>query len=399
MLLLHVHSAARAPLSPFDGHLVRNLSWVRFDPHDVDAEVDVLLLSTEDPLAVEQVLREVRSRRPTLRVIIRQGPDTGSRSSAGDDNATWWVDEGPIPLSELMLALRGPETHRADHSRGAPHGSPSPMVIDLRRGVPRGGGRSMLQARLGEGAEVLGASARAFLLDTVQPPDRVEPTVPAHAVEAAPSALAPPAPSPAAALVPAAPAPATPPVSRRRRETLEDATTSPAAHVSGLLASLDGLYGLRETADAVAQHLRDTVEAEAVAVLVPDDTVWAVAGAIGHRHLEERLTLAADHWLVQEVCGAHHGVVVEDTDIARTRLAGAPLAAWPRLMALPMPEVQGILILARSTSGTAFTARHLNQAARVLAEAEGLFAAAVQLRELARRLQPFAELDVLHPQR
>jgi len=109
--------------------------------------------------------------------------------------------------------------------------------------------------------------------------------------------------------------------------------------------------------------------------------------------MEERLTLAADHWLVQEVCGAHHGVVIDDTDIARTRLAGAPLAAWPRLMAVPLPEVRGIAILARSSSAPAFTSRTLNQAARALTEAEGLFAAAVQLRELARRLQPFAELE------
>ena len=48
-----------------------------------------------------------------------------------------------------------------------------------------------------------------------------------------------------------------------------------------------------------------------------------------------------------EVVGRGHGLLIRDTDIARTRLSGAPLAAWPNLMALPVTEVNAVILLAR----------------------------------------------------
>jgi hypothetical protein len=86
---------------------------------------------------------------------------------------------------------------------------------------------------------------------------------------------------------------------------------------------------------------------------------------------------------------------VEDTDIARSRLAGAPLSSWAHLMAAPLPSVDGIALLARDEAGPHFTARDLAKASDALHEADPLFASALRLRELARRLSSFADLDDL----
>jgi hypothetical protein len=143
----------------------------------------------------------------------------------------------------------------------------------------------------------------------------------------------------------------------------------------------------------VAGHVLEAVGADAAAVLLPDGAVWSVAGAVGHRPLEERLVLEPDHWLVTEVAQVGHGVVVDDTDIARSRLGGAPLAAWPHLLAVPVLGVAGIVVVARSDSGRAFTPRDFVEVARALGEAERLLASALAVRELARQLSRHADLD------
>jgi hypothetical protein len=253
--------------------------------------------------------------------------------------------------------------------------------------VPKGGSRRLLRERLAGRGTQLGEAARTFSVPTSRSP---EVTAPAAQVDTSPG--------PAVAVVaPTAPAREEPksrasrPTRRERSRT--DNTLQPDALVGGLLSVTERLYGVRETATAIAAHLRETVRVDAVAVLLPDGPLWTVAGAVGHRHLEERLSLRADHWLVIEVSSAHHGIVIEDTDIARSRLAGAPLAAWPHLLAAPINSVDGVVVLARGDLGPAFTSTDLARTSSVLSEADSLFVSSVKVRELARRLVTFAELD------
>ena len=251
-----------------------------------------------------------------------------------------------------------------------------------------------MRERLGVGTEAIGRSMRDF--DHTLLREHEERPAPIVAIGRGLSAPEPePAsePEPELEPVPTTPqvaAPRAPRDASTRRTRREQAT--PEALVAGLLGVADRLFGVRETGTAIAGHVKELVGADAVVVLVPDGALWSVVGAIGHRPLEERLSIGADHWLVQEVSQAHHGVIVEDTDIARNLLAGAPLAAWPHLLACPLPDVRGIVILARSDSGPAFNSRDLGRASAALSDADPLFGSALQLRELARRLITFAEL-------
>lgn len=381
-LLLHVHGPARPALSPFAGHLVRNLAQARFDPSQVDPEVDVLFVSFADDLEADALVQAVRRTWTGPVVILRatRGPWGGSPGTPflpgvavvdGEDDR---FDGDPLRRLVDTLDVVLPGQHLADAASVRPETGP-PGVIDLRRHIPRGGTRNLLRERLGTRSAAIGASARAFA------PGRQ----PAPAAAAAPAAAKSPRAEP-----PVPQADAESPKGQRRPRRGAPSALEPL--LRALLDQVDRLYGVRETADAVAGHLKDAVGVDAVAVLVPDGTVWAVAGAVGHRHLEERLTLLEDHWLVREVDRAHHGLVIEDTDVVRSRLAGVPLSAWTYLMAAPLPDVGGIVLLARGEDRTPFTARDLGQVTHALTEADGLFTEAVQLRELARRMRAFAEL-------
>ena len=154
----------------------------------------------------------------------------------------------------------------------------------------------------------------------------------------------------------------------------------------------DLLFGVPETATVLAVEAAERAGAEACAVLVPDGPRWRVSGGVALRPLEHRLELDEHHWLVREVADARHGVLVQGTDIARRALAGAPLASWENLMAVPVPTVRGVVVLARHASDP-FTERELDATARTAAEAGPLLAAAVANRALARVLAPLTDVE------
>jgi len=163
--------------------------------------------------------------------------------------------------------------------------------------------------------------------------------------------------------------------------------------VRALLDRRSELFGVAETAQVLADEVIERGESDAAAVLVPDGTQWRVAGGVGLRPLERRLLLDTSHWLVSEIAVGGRALLIEDTDIVRPRLAGAPLAAWRHLLAVPVPGIRAAVVLARSQEAARFTERDLAAVVPVVAEAGPLLMAALQMRELARVLAPLRDLD------
>lgn len=191
-------------------------------------------------------------------------------------------------------------------------------------------------------------------------------------------------PSPAQAAVQPVPAPDSGP-----RVAPDSLNLSGVAGVGRLVRDLlwraPDLLTLAEVAEVVVLDAVDRVDAEAVALLVPDDELWRVAGGVGLRPLEWRCEIDGGSWLVSEVVEGAAGLVVEDTDIARQRLQGAPLAAWRQLLAVPVPGVRGCLLGARSEAP--FTVDDVSRLAGLAREAADPLADAVALRRLARSLR------------
>lgn len=165
-----------------------------------------------------------------------------------------------------------------------------------------------------------------------------------------------------------------------------------AALVRQLAAQVNDLYGVRETAEVVVADAVERTAAGAGALLVPDAGRWRVAAGVHLRHLEHRYELDADSWLVDEIARGHRGAIIEDTDVARSPLHGAPLASWRQLLAVPVPAVEGLLLVARDHDSP-FTEDDLLMLARVGQEAAPLLAAALETRALARALSEFRDSD------
>jgi CheY-like chemotaxis protein len=148
------------------------------------------------------------------------------------------------------------------------------------------------------------------------------------------------------------------------------------------------LYSVDDTAQALADDVIERADADAAAVLIPDGSTWQVSAGVGLRPLELRLELTEAHWLIIEIGSAGRAVLIEDTDIVRQQLSGAPLAAWRHLMAVPVPDIRGIVVLARGEEGGPFSDRDLSAVIAPVREAAGLLAQAVETRRLARLLAP-----------
>ena len=192
-------------------------------------------------------------------------------------------------------------------------------------------------------------------------------------------------PEPTVPTAPAEPAPE-PREARPARSTRRD---DPIGLVRGLGALVDRLSSVPDAAEVVRLRCASAVRCEASAVLVPDESVWRVSAGEHLRPLEERLQIDQTHWLVSEVVQAGHGVLIRDTDIARTRLTGAPLASWPNLMALPVAEVGAVVLLARGTD--AFGRGDLTRGQRAIGSAAEDLQAAMDVRALARALVDFID--------
>ncbi len=156
------------------------------------------------------------------------------------------------------------------------------------------------------------------------------------------------------------------------------------------------MYGVSDTAQLLADEIVELADADAAAVLVPDGGLWRVSGGVGLRPPERRLVLDAGHWLVSEIAVGGRALLVEDTDVVRQRLAGAPLAAWRHLLAVPIPEVRSAVVLARGAEAGAFGERDLAAVIDPVRRSVGLMRNALHTRQLARQLAPLRESDPLH---
>jgi len=165
-----------------------------------------------------------------------------------------------------------------------------------------------------------------------------------------------------------------------------------ASLVRRLMAVVDELYGVRETAEVVVADAVERTSAHAGALLVPDGGRWRVAAGLHLRSLEHRYELDSDSWLVDEIARGYRGVIIENTDVARTGLHGAPLASRRHLLAVPVPSVEGLLLVARDED-PAFTEDDVLTLARVGQEAAPLLSSALDTRALARALWEFSDVS------
>ena len=165
-----------------------------------------------------------------------------------------------------------------------------------------------------------------------------------------------------------------------------------ASLVRQLMVVVHELYGVRETAEVVVADAVERTVAHAGALLVPDDGRWRVAAGLHLRSLEHRYELGSDSWLVDEIARGYRGVIIENTDVARTGLQGAPLASRRHLLAVPVPTVDGLLLVARDED-PAFTEDDVLNLARVGQEAAPLLSAALDTRALARALWEFSDVS------
>jgi hypothetical protein len=159
----------------------------------------------------------------------------------------------------------------------------------------------------------------------------------------------------------------------------------PKDPVHALLEQIEGLYTLDETASVIVDDAVVRGMADAGVLLVPDGVLWRVAAGIGIRPLEYRLQLAQDSWLIEKIASAGKGILIQDSDVARQNLRGAPLASREHLLAVPVPGIHAVLLLARDRDEP-FTEQTLAELADLAIESAPLLQKAIDLRILARGL-------------
>jgi hypothetical protein len=162
--------------------------------------------------------------------------------------------------------------------------------------------------------------------------------------------------------------------------------------VVSMLGVADEYFTLSETATVIVEDAVVRSFADAGALLVPDGAIWRVAGGVSLRPLEHRLQLTRESWLIERVANAGKGILIQDSDVARQDLRGAPLASHSHLVAVPVTKVSAILLLARD-SDEPFTEATLGSLAALAEEAAPLIETAMNLRALARKLARHVDSD------
>jgi len=175
------------------------------------------------------------------------------------------------------------------------------------------------------------------------------------------------------------------PTQPRRRATDRLPDQGPGEVVGLLLESANVLYTLAETAEVIIEDAIDRAQASSGALLVPDGNVWRVAAGVGLRTLEFRYQLTAESWLIEKVGESHRGLLIENSDVARQALHGAPLASRTHLLAVPVPEVTAVLLLSRDEDPP-FSESVLSSLAQLAREAGPLLQRAINLRTLSRAM-------------
>ena len=193
-------------------------------------------------------------------------------------------------------------------------------------------------------------------------------------------------PSAASAAVSAAPAAA---LAAPAAASFPRQTSDAVGKVRALLLEVGLLPRVADTAGVVLSRATEAAAADAAAVLVPDDGVWRVEAASGLRPLEERLQIDNTHWLVTEIAIGRRGLLIKNTDVARNQLAGAPLASWANLLAVPVAG-EVFLVLARERN--AFTREDLTHVAGAVAGLDAPMNDAIDVRRLARKMIDYLDL-------
>ena len=166
---------------------------------------------------------------------------------------------------------------------------------------------------------------------------------------------------------------------------------APRAHslVRALTAAVDQLDSVGDTAEVVLSEAMTLVPADAGAVLVRDGAAWRVSAGAGLRALEDRRSLSPEHWLVQQVSQSMHGVLLAGGEGRWSELYGAPLSGRAFLLASPLPPIGAILLLGRDEHE--FSDPDLETLFSFSDEAGHLLADAMDVRRLARLLEPFCD--------
>jgi hypothetical protein len=342
-----------------------------------------VVLELTDAVAAEAAVQRLRAERLGLPVLLVSNDSPGWETTAAHIGPAARVLPLPISLPTLLAAVD------ALIQEGPADLPPAPSnENELLSAVAASVGLA-----ISESGTVVPDEGPARMPRVRPPADLTPPPRAEAAPEAAPEPEADPEPE-----VEPEPAPEPEPVTLAMALARAPGVPQPAQQgaaptdrlVTVLIDRAGELNGLDECADVAVGELADRVGAEAVALLVPDDAGWRVAGGVGLRPLEHRVVVPNDHWLVSHVVTAGQGLLADDTDAGRDRLTGVPLAAWRRVLAVPVPDVGGILVAARAEEP--FDAAALEVAAEVGREAGPLLRDAVAVRTLARALAPYADL-------
>jgi hypothetical protein len=159
--------------------------------------------------------------------------------------------------------------------------------------------------------------------------------------------------------------------------------------IAELLERKSQLISLAEIGEIVLSECVARTCSDAGALLCRDGEVWRVAAGSDLRPLEHRLQLDDSHWLVHTLREDQKAVLIEDSDIVRERLHGAPLASWEQLAAVPLPDLDVFVILARRAD--AYAADVIQSVLEVADEARSMLKDAITVRELARELAPLTD--------
>jgi hypothetical protein len=186
---------------------------------------------------------------------------------------------------------------------------------------------------------------------------------------------------------PPAPSPTPAPVSAAH--SLPHQSSATMGKVRALLLEVARLPRVADTAAVVLSRATEAAAADAAAVLVPDDGVWRVEAGSGLRPLEERVQIDVSHWLVTEIAIGRRGLLIKNTDVARNQLAGAPLASWANLLAVPVAG-EVFLVLARENS--TFTREDLTRVAGAVMGLDAPMNDAIDVRRLARKMIDYLDL-------
>jgi hypothetical protein len=138
-------------------------------------------------------------------------------------------------------------------------------------------------------------------------------------------------------------------------------------------------------ADAVAADLADSLSADAAAVMLQDSEYYRTVGGFALRPAERRGSIPRDHWLVTAVVRREQALIVENTEVARRQLQGAPLASRTHLLAVPAAGLSCLIVAARSDEP--FAEDDLAAAARSAQQATPYLLTAARARDLLRILR------------